>query len=254
MKIYAGTSGYGYKEWKGSFYPEKLPAAEMLAYYARRLPAVEINNTFYRMPSLDAARSWARQVPREFSFAVKAPQVITHIKRLKYVRQETRYFLSSLKGLGGKLGAVLFQFPGSFRQDRARLKAFLALLPPGLPCAFEFRSASWLNGDTYALLSEKGGCLCGADTDEAPLKDLTATAPWGYLRLRRAQYTPADLAGWAARLLEQKWDKAYVFFKHEADTAARGPGFAARLGALAGAGAGGEKKRPAPLRSRALRV
>lgn len=229
MKIYAGTSGYGYKEWKGSFYPEKLPAGEMLAFYAKQLPAVEINNTFYRMPQYSVLEAWAEQVPRGFTFAVKAPQIITHIKRLHKVSEETRFLVTSLKGLGGKLGAVLFQFPASFRQDLPRLKEFLALIPPKVPCAFDFRSGTWLSQGTFDLLRERDFCLCQEDTDEKPAAGLVATATWGYLRLRREAYTAADLDRWTRKIGAQNWDKAYVFFKHDDDTAANAPALAARF-------------------------
>lgn len=233
MKIYAGTSGFGYKEWKGRFYPEKLPPGKMLEFYAARLPAVEINNTFYRMPRSDVAEAWAAQVPRDFRFAVKAPQMITHIKRLRGVREETRYLLAALGGLGSRLGAILFQFPATFRQDLPLLKTFLAQLPAGTPCAFDFRSPTWLNEDTYGLLSEKKFCLALEDTDEVPLRELVGTAPWGYLRLRRADYSDADLESWTRKVGEQEWKKAFVFFKHEDDAAAAGPALAERFNCLA---------------------
>lgn len=227
MKIYAGTSGYGYKEWKGNFYPAKIPAGKMLAFYAGKLPAVEINNTFYRMPQYSALEAWAEQVPRGFSFAIKAPQVITHIKRLHKVREETRFLMTSLKGLGGKLGAVLFQFPASFHRDLPRLKEFLGLIPEKVPCAFDFRSGSWLDKGTFELLGERGFCLCLEDTDDKPAGDLIPTAPWGYLRLRRENYTGEDLARWTGKIKAQKWEKAFVFFKHDDDTAAGAPALAA---------------------------
>jgi len=234
MKVYTGTSGYGYKEWKGKFYPEKLAAGKMLAFYAGKLPAVEINNTFYRMPQYSVLEAWAEQVPREFSFAVKAPQVITHIKRLHKVREETRFLMTSLKGLGAKLGAVLFQFPASFHQDLPRLEEFLGLIPRKIPCAFDFRSASWLNQETAALLKERGFCLCLEDTDEKPAGEPIPAAPWGYLRLRREAYTAADLERWAEMIRGQNWEKAFVFFKHDNDTAAKAPALAASFAGLAG--------------------
>jgi uncharacterized protein YecE (DUF72 family) len=232
MKIYAGTSGFGYKEWKGKFYPEKLPAGKMLEFYAGRLPAVEINNTFYRMPRREVVDAWAAQAPRSFRFTVKAPQMITHIKRLRGVGEETRYLLGALDGLGARLGAILFQFPASFKIDLPLLKAFLAHLPAKIPCAFDFRSPTWLDRGTFDLLGEKNFCLCQEDTDESPLGELASTAPWGYLRLRRAEYGEADLERWALKVGEQEWKKAFVFFKHEDDAAALGPAFAERFNVL----------------------
>jgi uncharacterized protein YecE (DUF72 family) len=215
MKIFVGTSGYGYKEWKGKFYPEKISPKEMLRFYSERLSAVEINNTFYRMPTEGVLTSWAEQVPDDFIFALKAPQVITHRKRLKDVGGETEYLFRSLSVLDRKLGPVLFQFPKSFHADRPRLKDFLALIPGNISCAFEFRSPSWLDPDILGLLRGRGLSLCSADTDENPANEIINTAPWGYLRLRRSDYTDADLSQWLEKILAQNWEKAFVFFKHE---------------------------------------
>jgi uncharacterized protein YecE (DUF72 family) len=227
MKIYAGTSGFSYKEWKGTFYPEKIPPKEMLRSYAERLNTVEINNTFYHMPNGSVLASWADQVPRDFVFALKAPQVITHMKRLRHVSSEAGYLFKSLSVLEKKLGPVLFQFPESFRADRAVLQDFLALIRGRTPCAFEFRSSSWLNDEILDLLREKGCGLCIADADESPAHEIISTAPWGYLRLRRSDYTDADLSQWAERILSQKWERAFVFFKHE--EGAKGPELAMRF-------------------------
>ncbi len=227
MKIFVGTSGYGYKEWKGKFYPEKIPPQEMLRFYAERLTAVEINNTFYHMPTEGVLASWAAQVPDDFVFALKAPQIITHLKRLRNVSGETEYLFRSLSVLDRKLGPVLFQFPKSFPADRPALEDFLALIPGNFSCAFEFRSPSWLHADILDLLRKWGCSLCLADTDENPAKEIIHTAPWGYLRLRRADYTDADLLQWQDKILAQKWEKAFVFFKHEEDT--KGPKMAMRF-------------------------
>lgn len=215
MKILVGTSGYGYKEWKGIFYPEKISPKEMLRFYAERLNTVEINNTFYHMPTRNVLASWAAQVPDDFVFAIKAPQVITHLKRLKNVGEETGYLFNSLSVLEGKLGPVLFQFPASFRADRPALEAFLDLIPSGISCAFEFRSSSWLNPEIMDLLRKKGCSLCIADTEEKPTGEIVNTVTWGYLRLRRPDYTDADLSQWVEGIRSQKWKKAFVFFKHE---------------------------------------
>jgi uncharacterized protein YecE (DUF72 family) len=225
MKIFVGTSGYGYREWQGKFYPAKLSPKEMLHFYAARFAAVEINNTFYRMPTESVLASWAEQVPDDFVFAIKAPQIITHLKRLRDVDGETEHLFRTLSILGGKLGPVLFQFPKSFRADRPMLENFLALLPGQVSCAFEFRHPSWLQEDIIALLRGAGCSLCYADADDRPV-ELIPTAPWGYLRLRRADYTEAALARWREKILAQKWNEVYVFFKHEE---ARGPDMARRF-------------------------
>jgi uncharacterized protein YecE (DUF72 family) len=234
MKIHVGTSGYGYKEWKGTFYPDKIPPKEMLRFYSERLNTVEINNTFYRMPTKGVLESWAEQVPDDFIFALKAPQVITHLKRLRDAKEETDYFFRTLSALGGKLGPVLFQFPKSFRADRPALKSFLDLIPDKA-CAFEFRNRSWLDAEIPDLLRERGHSLCVADTDENPADELIVTATWGYLRLRRADYTDTDLSQWLKRIVSQKWKKAFVFFKHEEE--AKGAKLAMRFRELAGSGA-----------------
>jgi uncharacterized protein YecE (DUF72 family) len=233
MEIHVGTSGYAYKEWKGKFYPEKISPKEMLHFYAGRLGTVEINNTFYRMPKASVLTSWAEQVPGDFVFALKAPQVITHVKRLRDVSEETEYLFRTLSVLDGKLGPVLFQFPKSFRADRPALQEFLSLIPGDRNCAFEFRSPSWLDAGMPDLLREKGFSLCTADSDENPAKEIIGTAPWGYLRLRRSDYTDADLSEWLERILSQKWERAFVFFKHEEEDANRGPEMAVRFRELA---------------------
>lgn len=232
MKIYAGTSGYGYKEWKGKFYPEKIPPKEMLRFYSGRLNAVEINNTFYHMPTESVLASWAEQVPKDFVFALKAPQVITHLKLLRNVGEETGYLFTTLSVLDSKLGPVLFQFPKSFRAERDALKDFLSLIPRNMSCAFEFRSPSWLDIEILELLRKRGCSLCTADTDENPANEIINTAPWGYLRLRRSDYTDADLSQWMERILSQKWKRAFVFFKHEEE--AKGAETAMRFLELAG--------------------
>jgi len=215
LKIHVGTSGYGYKEWKGKFYPEKISSKEMLHFYSGRLSAVEINNTFYHMPKESVLASWAEQVPDNFVFALKAPQIITHMKQLRNVGDETEYLFRSLSVLSGKLGPVLFQLPKSFHADRPALESFLALIPGNISCAFEFRSPSRLNDGIMDLLRERKFSLCISDTDENPAGDIISTASWGYLRLRRSDYTDDDLSKWKTRILSQKWEKAFVFFKHE---------------------------------------
>jgi len=231
VKIYVGTSGYGYREWKGKFYPEKISPREMLRFYSARLSAVEINNTFYHMPNEGVLTSWAEEVPDDFVFAIKAPQVITHLKRLRNVGEETEYLFRTLSVLDKKLGPVLFQFPKSFHADHPALKVFLDLIPGDMSCAFEFRSPSWLDVEILDLLRERRCSLCIADSDENPINEIINTAPWGYLRLRRSDYKDADLSEWMKRILSQKWERAFVFFKHEEE--AKGPEMAIRFHELA---------------------
>lgn len=231
MKIHVGTSGYAYKEWKGIFYPEKISPKEMLRFYGERFNAVEINYTFHHMPTERVLAPWAEQVPDEFAFALKAPQVITHWKRLKNVGEEVEYFFRMLSVLGRKLGPPLFQFPGSFHVNRPALEEFLALVPGNMSCAFEFRSPTWFDDEILELLRKRGCNLCTADTDEHPAHEIISTAPWGYLRLRRADYTEADLAQWLNRILAQEWERVFVFFKHEEE--AKGLELALRFRELA---------------------
>src|SRR6266403_4605538 len=193
MKLHVGTSGYSYKEWKGNFYPEDLPAKEMLSYYSRRLPAVEINNTFYRLPQPSMIENWKTQVPSSFRFSIKASQRITHIKRINNCADETKYLLETAALLEKRLGVVLFQLPPNMKQDVDRLKAFLDLLPNEIPSAFEFRHETWFDEHVFDLLRAKNCALVVSDTDEKPLDKIISTASWGYLRLRRAMYQESDL-------------------------------------------------------------
>lgn len=214
MRVLAGTSGYSYKEWKGNFYPEDLPADEMLRHYASRLPAVEINNTFYRMPRADMLSRWAEQVPDGFRFALKASQQITHRKRLKEAADAVAYFFQVAVTLGDRMGPVLFQLPPNLKKDLPRLTDFLASLPPASRCAFEFRHESWFGDDVFDALRAGGSALCVAE-DEDLATPLVATAGWGYLRLRRQDYGEAEVRAWSEKLVAQPWSEAFVFFKHE---------------------------------------
>ncbi len=234
MELYVGTSGYGYKEWKGSFYPEKISPKEMLRFYGERFNGVEINYTYYHMPTERLLIPWGEQVPDGFAFVLKAPQVITHVKRLKEVNEEADYFFRTVSLLGGKLGAVLCQFPAFFRANLPRLESFLDLIPAAVRCSFEFRSPTWLEAGVADILRDRGHTLCIADTDENPAGEIDATATWGYLRLRRPGYTEADLAKWAERIQSQPWARAFVFFKHEEE--GQGPRLAHRFVELAGKG------------------
>jgi uncharacterized protein YecE (DUF72 family) len=244
MEVYVGTSGYSYKEWKGQFYPDKISPKEMLRFYSEHFGTVEINNTFYHMPTESVLASWVEQVPDDFVFAFKAPQVITHLKRLKNVGQETEYLLRTLSVLGERLGPILFQFPKSFHADHSTLKDFLPLIPRTMSCAFEFRSPSWLDAGIHDLLRERGCSLCIADSDENQTNEIIATAPWGYLRLRRSDYTDADLSRWMEGILLQKWKRAFVFFKHD-EEAKKGPEMAIRFHQLIGSSSRTRSKRKA---------
>jgi uncharacterized protein YecE (DUF72 family) len=227
MNVYVGTSGYSYKEWKGSFYPEKLAAKDMLSYYASRLPSVEINNTFYRLPQRAMVESWKAQVPADFRFALKASQRITHFKRLKDAEGETSYLLETVGALDECLGVVLFQLPPNMKKDLERLELFLKLLPAHIPAAFEFRHPTWFDEDVLSLLRSQNRPLCVSDTDDLPTSHIDRTASWGYLRLRRVNYSETDLAAWLDRIRSQQWETVYVFFKHEDE--ATGPKLAGQF-------------------------
>ena len=229
MELFAGTSGFSYKEWKGRFYPANQPDRQMLDFYGTRLPTVEINNTFYRMPKREALEGWAGQVPGTFKFALKAPQRITHRERLEGSSDSLRVFLEVAAILGARLGPLLFQLPPFLRKDVPRLEAFLAMVPPGVRVAFEFRHPTWFADDTYDVLRSRGSALVGGDTDDADKSPpLVATADFGYLRLRAAEYEEPALAAWADRIARQPWTCAFVYLKHEV----RGPEFAETLARL----------------------
>ncbi len=228
MMLRIGTSGYSYPAWRGRFFPAGLPSSRMLSFYAERFPTVEINNTFYRMPERDLLAKWGRQVPPDFVFAVKAPRRITHQKQLLGCRADLRALFKATSVLGPQLGPVLFQLPPFLKKDLARLRRFLSLLPEGCSAAFEFRNASWFDGDVYDALRERNLALCAADTDEQAA-ELIATSDWGYLRLRRSHYGAAALKTWSRRIREL-WPTAYVYFKHEDE--ANGPRFASELDAF----------------------
>lgn len=228
MTVRVGTSGYNYAEWKGTFYPADLPASKMLPYYSERFPTVEINATFYRMPTAKALAGWDAATPESFVLALKAPQRITHFARLRGVDDPLRFFCDTARTLGPKLGPLLFQLPPNFKKDTDRLAETLFQLPPDLRCAFEFRHASWLADEVYDLLRRRNAALCIADS-EAASTPLVATASFGYLRLRDEGYTDADLARWAETIrgLGSTWSETFVYFKHE--ESGTGPAFARRL-------------------------
>jgi uncharacterized protein YecE (DUF72 family) len=242
MQLLAGTSGFSYKEWVGEFYPDKLPAKAMLAHYATRLPIVEINNTFYRMPNAAAIRGWRAQVPDSFRFAIKVPRRISHSKRLRDCGAELKFLLAALIDLSPCLGSLLVQLPPHARCDAAALEAFLRELPAGTRAAFEFRHDSWLVPAVFELLKSRNAALVQSESDEK-FQPLPWTADWAYLRLRRVDYTAAELARWLARIEAAGLREAQVFFKHE--DGATGPKLAAQLLALAADSARGRADRTA---------
>ena len=231
MDVRIGTSGWNYTEWRGSFYPKTMKPAGMLAYYSERFRTVEVNNTFYRMPTAKAVQGWAAGVPAGFRFVLKAPQRITHFKRLKDVDELVREFCDVARILGDKLGALLFQLPPNFKMDVGRLADLLVLLPGDLRAAFEFRNATWFTAEVYARLTGHNAALCIADNDDGATPAI-ATADWGYLRLRATGYTEHDLGDWLAtiRRIGGQWRDAFVFFKHEDQ--GTGPAFGAKLASL----------------------
>ena len=216
MKLLAGASGYSFKEWKGTFYPADMKPDGMLAYYSARLPTVEINNTFYRMPKTGMLENWAQTAPAGFKFAIKASRRITHFGHLKPETADSVSFLyRALDALGEKRGPVLFQLPPVMKKNLERLTAFLKLLPEGHGAAFEFRNDSWFADDVYEALKAAGASLCLSEREDNAPPPLVETAPWGYVRLRLETYSDADLEQWASRLAATQWRETYVYFMHE---------------------------------------
>ncbi|MEM8607087.1 MAG: DUF72 domain-containing protein [Myxococcota bacterium] len=227
MRLRAGSSGFSYKEWKGPFYPEKLAAKDMLRYYAERLSTVEINSTFYRMPKESMLEGWAEKVPDDFVFVLKASRRITHHGRLQEVEDSVEYLWKVAQRLGPHLGPILFQLPPFLKKDVPRVEAFMETLPEGLRAAFEFRHESWFDDEVYEAIRAGGHALCLADTDKTDTPELVSTTDWGYLRLRREEYSDEALRKWKEAMAEQSWKEAFVFFKHEDEGAA--PRLAHRL-------------------------
>jgi uncharacterized protein YecE (DUF72 family) len=226
MVLYAGTSGYSYKEWKGNFYPEDLSDKKMLKFYADHFNTVEINNTFYRMPKKEVLQSWKNEVPDNFTFIIKAPKRITHTNKLE-ADDSAEYFMRTVSYLDNQLGVLLFQLPPYFKKDLPRLQSFLNTIPDNFKAAFEFRNKSWFDEEVFDSLRNRNAALCLSDTDEEPVKDLIPTADWGYLRLRKSSYNSASLKKWDDRIASQKWDKVYLLFKHEDE--GKGPKFAKKF-------------------------
>ena len=226
MRLHVGTSGYSYAEWKGNFYPDGMPASKMLAFYAGQFDTVEINATFYRMPQPSMFEKWMAQVPESFLFALKAPRWITQQKTLVNAGAGVARFWEAAATLGSRLGPLLFRLPAFLQKDTEALRSFLPMIPATARVVMEFLDDSWLDDEVYAVLREHNAAICLSDTDEVtdPAALVVPTATWGYLRLRRTEYTPAMLAEWRERIEAQPWDEAFVFFKHEDE--GRGPKFA----------------------------
>jgi uncharacterized protein YecE (DUF72 family) len=251
--IWVGTSGYNYPEWKGRFYPPGLASSKMLPYYAARFPTVEINYTFYRMPTEKLVAGWAAQTPLPYRLTLKAPRRITHDSRLRNCGELVRTFCQVAGTLGDKLGALLFQLPPSAKKDLALFDAFLEELPPKAPAAFEFRHASWVDGEVFGRLRARNFAWCVADTgrgeaaaregrkaaeaspsdaphvgDGSP-REVPVTADYAYFRLRDEGYTPGDIARWADTIARETAScrDVFVYFKHEDE--GKGPEFARLL-------------------------
>ena len=235
-KFWIGTSGYSYKEWRGSFYPQELSEPAMLKFYAERFPSVEINYTFYRLPNVRTLQSWAKETPSEFMFSLKAPRRITHDLRLRDAGDAVTYFCDTAKALKGRLGAMLFQLPPFLKKDLPRLEDFLHQMPPGFRPAFEFRNPSWFSDDVFECMRRFEVALCIGEHEDRSTP-FEQTADFGYFRLRKPDYSDAEIAAWAERLGEaaSKWSDVYVYFKHEA--AGRGPLLASKLLTLLNPGA-----------------
>ena len=216
MNSWIGTSGFQYPEWKGHFYPEKLPAAKMLPFYAERFQTTEINYTFRRIPSAKTIENWCQLTPERFAFSLKAPQRVTHFAKLQNCSDSLKFFLGAIQGLEDKLGPILFQLPPFFRKDAGILAAFLEELPDGVRAAFEFRHKSWFDDEIFASLRRHNAALCIAESADLSTP-VEATANFGYLRLRREDYGPEDIARWSETLRSHasKWSDAFIYFKHE---------------------------------------
>ena len=215
MKLLAGTSGYAFKEWKGSFYPADMKDDGWLGFYAGKFPTVEINNTFYRLPKQAVLEEWAAQVPETFTFSIKASQRITHFARLKpECADALGFLLKNTATLGSRIGPILFQLPPNLKKDLPRLRAFLDLLPGDRRFTMEFRHESWFEDDVLDALREKDVALCIGEQEDFACP-VHATASWGYLRLHRFDYDDAAYAKWAKCIADQKWSETFVYFKHD---------------------------------------
>jgi uncharacterized protein YecE (DUF72 family) len=228
MNIWIGTSGFQYPEWKGRFYPEKISTRLMLPYYAERFASTESNYSFRSIPSRKTIDAWAAATPESFRFSFKAPQKVTHFAKLRGCAETVAFFHGAIAPMGEKLGAVLFQLPPTFKKDAALLASFLGDVPPGMRSAFEFRHESWFDDEVFGCLRDHEAALCVAE-NETLATPAVATAGFGYLRLRREDYTPAQIKRWARWIEEQRtrWSDVFIYFKHEEH--AVGPKFAQQM-------------------------
>ena len=227
MRYLVGTSGYNYPEWRGSFYPEKFPTGKMLAFYAGHFNTVEVNYTFYRIPTPPLLEGWAKGTPETFTFTLKAPRRITHDSKLQRCEDLTQTFCRTARTLGAKLGTLLFQLPPTFKRDDAVLGGFLELIPEGMRAAFEFRHPSWHDDSVFAALKRRNVALCVADSDKMSTP-VVATADYAYFRLRDEGYQRPDIERWATVIKSQSIPgDAFVYFKHEEQ--GKGPEFAKML-------------------------
>jgi len=231
MKFWIGTSGYQYPEWREVFYPERWPAAKMLPFYAERFPTTEINYTFRRIPSGKTIENWYESTPENFAFSLKAPQRVTHFAKLRNCGDTLNYLFGVIQGLEQKLGPLLFQLPPAFKRDEGVLGAFLDELPDGIRAAFEFRHDSWFVAEVFENLRAHNAALCIAESSKITTPAVE-TATFGYLRLRREDYQPTDVARWVEflRAHKSKWTDAFIYFKHE--ERGEGPRLAAELNRL----------------------
>lgn len=227
MQFLVGTSGYNYPEWRGTFYPEKLPTTKMLAYYAERFDTVEVNYTFYRIPTEKLLQGWAQGSPERFIFTLKAPRRITHDAKLQNVGDLTQTFCRTAATLGSRLGVLLFQLPPNFKRNDAVFSAFLETLPEGTRAAFEFRHESWHDDAVFDALRRRNLALCIADSEKMSTP-VVQTADYTYYRLRDEGYQADDIARWASVVRAHDAARgAHVYFKHEEQ--GKGPEFAQAL-------------------------
>jgi uncharacterized protein YecE (DUF72 family) len=230
--FWAGVSGFSYASWKGVFYPETTKSNQMLEAYATKLNSVEVNSSFYHMPTQTTTAKWASSTPGTFRFSFKASRKITHFKKLKGAKNEFEIFLKGLEPVGKKLGCVLVQLPPYMKQDTGILETFLAETPKGTPIAVEFRHSSWFGDKLNGLLSKYNAALCVADTDDMkPVFERTAS--FGYVRLRRNKYSEGELKEWSDKLRKfaTGLDDCFVYFMHDesGDAANRAADFNAML-------------------------
>jgi uncharacterized protein YecE (DUF72 family) len=229
MKLWIGTSGYSYPEWKGSFYPADLAQKGMFGHYAEHFRTVEINATFYRMPTDQLIAGWVKGAPAGFRFTLKVQKSITHTRRLKDCADPLAVFLDRADKLGDHRAALFFQVPPFVKKDVPLLREFVARVPRELRPAYELLDPSWHTDEVFGVLADAGAALCISDSDKQATP-FEATASWGYLRLRDEGYTRKDLAKWHARITAQKWEEAFVYFKHE--DAGKGADLAQKLQAI----------------------